>query len=415
MFFLAKLVNRLVRDGTLLIEDYSGRVYRFGDGSGMPVKIKFHSKLLPWHLLLRPDMILLEAYMDGRIELQQGSIREMIELLKNNYGRYGPLDYTQLPPLHKRLARYFREHNPIGQARRNVSHHYDLDGGLYDLFLDTDKQYSCAYFPHPDAGLEEAQLAKKRHIAAKLRIGSGQRVLDIGCGWGGLAIYLAQTTEARVIGVTLSKAQHDIATERVRQLGLESQVEIRLQDYREVEERFDRIVSVGMFEHVGVKHYGEFFAAVTRLLQENGIALLHTIGRLGVPWPVHPWIHKYIFPGGALPSLSEVVPHIERCGLVACDIEVLRMHYAYTLEHWLARFQANRDKAAQIYDERFCRMWEIYLIGSIHAFRNDGLCNFQIQLAKRLESVPLCRDYITDWERSEANAPETSRLARQQG
>ena len=412
MFFLAKLVDRLVQDGTLLIEDYHGRVYRFGDDSGAPVKVKLHSKLLPWQLLLRPDMTLLEAYMDGRIELQQGSIRDMLELLKSNYARYGPHNHTKPPPISKRLARCFREYNPIGKAQRNASHHYDLDGGLYDLFLDADKQYSCAYFSRPDASLEDAQLAKKHHIAAKLRIEPGQHVLDIGCGWGGLAIHLAQTTGARVLGVTLSRAQHDIATERVRQLGLDSQVEIRLQDYREVDKHFDRIVSVGMFEHVGVRHYGEFFAAVARLLQEDGIALLHTIGRLGVPWPVHPWIHKYIFPGGALPSLSEVLPYIESQGLVTCDIEVLRMHYAYTLEHWLARFQANRDKAVRLYDERFCRMWEIYLIGSIHAFRHEGLCNFQIQMAKRLESVPLCRDYITDWERAVANEAEPSLLAR---
>ena len=414
MFFLAKLVSRLVRDGTFIIEDHHGRAYRFGDGSGAPVKVKLHSKLLPWQLLLRPDMTLLEAYMDGRVELRQGSIRELLELLKRNYRLYGPHKHTKPPPLSKRLARIFREHNPIGQAQRNASHHYDLDGGLYDLFLDADKQYSCAYFAHPDAGLEEAQLAKKRHIAAKLRIEPGQHVLDIGCGWGGLAIHLARTTGARVLGITLSQAQHDIATERVRQMGLESRVQIRMQDYREVETSFDRIVSVGMFEHVGARHYGEFFAAVARLLREDGIALLHTIGRLGVPWPVHPWIHKYIFPGGALPSLSEVVPHIERQGLVTCDIEVLRMHYAYTLEHWLARFQANRDKAARLYDERFCRMWEIYLIGSIHAFRHEGLCNFQIQMAKRLESVPLCRDYITDWERAAANEAQPSLLAQRQ-
>ena len=414
MFFLTRLVKHLLRDGTLFIEDYYGRVYCFGDGSGTPIKIKFHSRLLPWKLLLRPDMALLEAYMDGRIELQKGSIREMLELLKNNYRHYGPHDYTKPPPLSKRLTRYFREHNPVGQAQRNISHHYDLDAGLYDLFLDADKQYSCAYFSHPNASLEEAQLAKKRHIAAKLCINPGQRVLDIGCGWGGLAIYLAQTTGARVLGVTLSQAQHDIAVERVRQLRLDGQVEIRLQDYREVEEHFDRIVSVGMFEHVGAKHYGEFFTTITKLLQENGIALLHTIGRLGVPWPVHPWIHKYIFPGGALPALSEVIPHIEKCGLITCDVEVLRLHYAHTLEHWLERFQANRNKAKQLYDERFCRMWEIYLIGSIHAFRYEGLCNFQIQMAKHLESVPLCRDYITDWERAEVNTPEPFRMAQQQ-
>ena len=401
MFFLAKLAQRLIRDGDLHVEDSGGRAWRFGDGNAPRIRVKFRSRLLPWQMLARPEMSFLEAYMDGRIELQEGSLRELLELMLANLRRHGSHGMTRKPPLLRRLTGRLRAHNPIGRARRNVRHHYDLDGGLYDLFLDADKQYSCAYFPDPQMGLDEAQAAKKRHIAAKLLVRPGQSVLDIGCGWGGLALYLARRCGARVVGITLSRAQHDIAAKRAREAGLEGQVEIRMQDYREVKESFDRIVSVGMFEHVGVRHYGEFFDAVENRLREDGVALLHTIGRMGVPWPTHPWIHKYIFPGGALPALSEIIPHIERRGLFAGDIEVLRMHYAYTLEHWLARFQANRDKAAQLYDERFCRMWEIYLIACIHAFRYEGLCNFQIQMAKRLESVPICRDYIQEWERGE--------------
>lgn len=414
MFLFVKFASRVIQDGTLIVEDFHGQRYQFGNNSGPPVKVKLHSRFFPWKLLLNPGLVLPEGYMDGEFTIQQGTIRELLEVLKRNHARYEAHVYRKPQSLIQRLLRYVHEHNPIGKAQKNVSHHYDLDKGLYDLFLDADKQYSCAYFTHPDASLEAAQLAKKRHLAAKLRIAQGQRVLDIGCGWGGLAIYLAQRTGARVLGITLSREQHNIASERVRQLGLEKQVEVRLQDYREVEESFDRIVSVGMFEHVGVKHYGEFFRVIHDRLEKDGIALLHTIGQLRCPRPTHPWIRKYIFPGGALPSLSQIFPYIEQSGLLTSDIEVLRLHYAKTLEHWADRFNANRDKVAKLYDERFCRMWETYLISCIYSFHYNYLVNFQIQMTKRLQGVPICRDYIVDWEREDEAAPESPLLAKLQ-
>lgn len=416
MILFARFAERLVQDGDLHIEDAGGRTYRFGNGTGTRVKIKIHSKLFPWKILLHPNMALPEGYMNDEFSIVEGEIRDLLDLVKRNAAlRYGTR-HRKHSGFTQRLVRYVLEHNPVGRAQKNVSHHYDLDGGLYDLFLENDKQYSCAYFIDPDATLEAAQAAKKRHIASKLRIEPGHRVLDIGCGWGGLAIYLAQQTGAKILGVTLSREQHKIASERVRQMGLDGQIEIRLQDYREVEERFDRIVSVGMFEHVGVKHYGEFFDTVYRRLEDNGVALLHTIGRLGCPQMTHPWIRKYIFPGGSLPSLSQMVPCIEASGLLTCDIEILRLHYAKTLEHWAARFKANRDKARQLYDERFCRMWEVYLLSCIFAFHYDYLANFQVQMTKRLDTLPLCRDYMLDWERAEAGADvERPFLARQSG
>lgn len=413
MFLFVRFAKRVIRDGTLVVEDSHGREYNFGNQSGAPVKIKLHSRFFPWKMLLNPGMALPEGYMNGEFSIEQGTIRDFLFILKRNHGRYAEHTYRKPQSLVNRLLRYAYEHNPVGRAKKNASHHYDLDSRLYDLFLDADKQYSCAYFTGSDASLEDAQLAKKRHIAAKLCITPGQRVLDIGCGWGGLAIYLAQRTGANVLGITLSREQQGIASERVRQLGLEKQVEVRLQDYREIEESFDRIVSVGMFEHVGVKHYGEFFRTVHDRLEKNGVALLHTIGQLCCPQPTHPWIRKYIFPGGALPSLSQIVPQIEQSGLIASDIEVLRLHYAKTLEHWADRFKANRDKVAKLYDERFCRMWEIYLISCIFSFHYNYLANFQIQMTKRLQVLPICRDYMVDWERDEANAPGSPLLDRQ--
>ena len=284
---------------------------------------------------------------------------------------------------------------------------------LYDLFLDSDRQYSCAYFEYPGQSLDDAQTAKKRHIAAKLLPKDGATTLDIGCGFGGLGLYLAGVAGARVTGVTLSEEQFAVATERARQTGLVDRVEFRLQDYRDVSETFDRIVSVGMFEHVGVNHYDEFFTKVRGLLKDDGVMLLHSIGRNSVPGVTNPWIRKYIFPGGYIPSLSEVLPAIERAGLYVTDIEILRLHYADTLRAWRERFMARRDEAAKLYDERFCRMWEFYLAGSETSFRVDGHMVFQIQLAKRQENVPLTRDYIPEREaelrRREARARRCAR------
>jgi cyclopropane-fatty-acyl-phospholipid synthase len=285
-------------------------------------------------------------------------------------------------------------------ARANVAHHYDLSDTLYELFLDADRQYSCAYFASPADTLERAQEQKKRHLAAKLLLQPGQRVLDIGSGWGGLGLYLADIADVDVTGLTLSAEQDGYAQRRASDSGLSDRVRFLLKDYRQEEGRYDRIVSVGMFEHVGVGHYGEYFQKVGDLLEEDGVALIHTIGRADGPGAANPWINKYIFPGGYVPALSEILPAIERAGLYVTDIEVLRLHYAETLKAWRQRFNTNRLRVAEIYDERFCRMWEFYLAGCDSGFRHGGLVNFQIQLSKRIDAVPLMRDYIVDWERS---------------
>jgi cyclopropane-fatty-acyl-phospholipid synthase len=294
----------------------------------------------------------------------------------------------------------------VSAARANVAHHYDLSDTLYDLFLDADRQYSCAYYMSFDDTLERAQEQKKRHLAAKLLLRSGHRVLDIGSGWGGLALYIAQAADVDVTGVTLSTEQHGYSNQRVDKAGLTDRVRFELKDYRHENGRYDRIVSVGMFEHVGVGHFREYFDKIRDLLTDDGVALIHTIGAADGPGAAHAWIRKYIFPGGYSPALSEVVPIIERAGLHITDIEVLRLHYAETLKAWRQRFMANRDRVSAIYDERFCRMWEFYLAGCEAGFRHSGLVVFQIQVSKRIDTVPLTRDYILEWEHSHASAPE---------
>ena len=298
-----------------------------------------------------------------------------------------------------RLGMRIAQHNPISVARANVAHHYDLSDTLYDLFLDADRQYSCAYYASSTDTLERAQEQKKRHIAAKLLLRSGQRVLDIGSGWGGLALNLAHVADVDVTGVTVSIEQHAYAQQRADQAGLGDRVRFLLKDYRQECGRYDRIVSVGMFEHVGVGHYREYFAKVRDLLKDDGVALIHTVGRADGPGAANAWINKYIFPGGYVAALSEIVPAIERAGLYVTDIEVLRLHYAETLKAWRHRFGTNRKRVVELYDERFCRMWEFYLAGCEAAFRHSGLVNFQIQLSKRIDIVPLTRDYILDWEK----------------
>ena len=286
----------------------------------------------------------------------------------------------------------------MGKAKANIAHHYDLSGALYDLFLDRDRQYSCAYFETPEASLEDAQLAKKRHLAAKLDIKPGMRVLDIGSGWGGLGLYLAEACGARVTGVTLSEEQHKLSNDRAMQRGVAGEVQFRLLDYRLLTEQFDRIVSVGMFEHVGVVHYREFFRKCRALLKDDGIAVLHSINRSDGPGATSAWVKKYIFPGGYVPALSEVLPHLEREKLYVTDIEILRLLYARTLREWADRFQANRQRASEIYDERFCRMWEFYLAASECAFRFAGMNNFQIQFVKDQHALPLTRNYMVEEE-----------------
>ena len=391
---LEKLAESVFRRGTLIVHMPGGAARRFGDGTGTPVTIRIARPELVRRLALDPEMAVGEAYMDGTFTIEGDDLHGFLELAIAN-SRQGGYPWWQKPMTGARKAlRSLRQFNPTGRARRNVAHHYDLSAGLYDLFLDADKQYSCAYFLRPDMTLDEAQAAKKAHIAGKLLIEPGMRVLDIGCGWGGLGLTLAREHGARVVGVTLSQEQHKVATARAADAGLAGQVEFRLMDYRHVTERFDRIVSVGMFEHVGVPHYREYFRHVHDRLAPDGIALIHTIGRMAPPGITSPWIDKYIFPGGYIPALTEMMTAVEKEVLYAADVEIWRLHYAETLRHWYDRFTARQDEARALYDERFCRMWRYYLAASEQTFRHGRQCVFQVQLAHKQDAVPLTRDYL---------------------
>jgi cyclopropane-fatty-acyl-phospholipid synthase len=392
------LLRRIVRRGSLTLIDADGTSHRFGDGRPPGVVVRLADNRLARQLVTDPELALAEAYMHGRLQMLEGRIYDFLELVLSNLQAKPLPTWTQSFRAGRFMARRMMQFNPAGRSRRNVAHHYDIDGAIYDLFLDRDRQYSCAYFTE-GADLEEAQLAKKRHLAAKLAIEPGQRVLDIGSGWGGLGIYLAKAAQCDITGVTLSQEQLKISRERALREGLSRAVHFEFKDYRHVEGRFDRIVSVGMFEHVGVNHYGTFFRKLRDLLTEDGVAVVHTIGRSEPPTATNPFIAKYIFPGGYIPALSEVSASIERSGLLISDVEVLRLHYAETLRAWRQRFLANWDKAAAIRDETFCRMWEFYLAASETAFRYQNLVVFQLQLVKRVKSLPITRDYMLRGER----------------
>jgi cyclopropane-fatty-acyl-phospholipid synthase len=403
---LARLFERIISVGRLRVVDAGGRSVTFEGSPGASVAIRFHDPALHWKLLVRPRLFLPEAYVDGTLTIEEGSLYDLIDLMTTNIERLpeGFLGHHlngTFSPL-RRLHQY----NPLPRARRNVTHHYDLSEELYALFLDQDRQYSCAYFRDGINDLDTAQLDKKRHIAAKLMIRPGQRVLDIGSGWGGLALLLAGECGAKVTGLTLSTEQHKVAVRRAAMAGLADRVEFHLRDYRHESGHYDRIVSVGMFEHVGVNHYNAFFDQLKSLLTPDGVALLHSIGRMTGPGSTHPWMRKYIFPGGYFPALSEVLPAVERSKLWITDIEVLRLHYAETLRAWRSRFEHNRERLGAIYDERFCRMWEMYLVGAEIAFRHGGCMVFQMQLAKAVDSLPMTRDYMFDWEREPSTASD---------
>ena len=399
---LAVLFKSIVKTGTLTLIDARGRRHQFGDSKGPVVTIRVHDKALHTRLFLNPMLALGEAFMDEKLTVEEGGdVYDFLALCLLNLGTtHGHWTQEVLASL-RRMMRRLAQHNPVGTAQRNVAHHYDLSNSLYELFLDNDRQYSCAYFAHTDDSLEQAQENKKRHIAAKLLLEPDRRVLDIGSGWGGLALYLSQISGADVTGVTLSAEQQKVSQDRAEASGMADRVRFRLTDYRDLDAQFDRIVSVGMFEHVGIGYYPEFFKKVRDLLSDDGIALLHSIGRFDGPGSTNPWLRKYIFPGGYVPALSEVLPAIEQSGLVTTDIELLRLHYAETLKAWRASFNTNRERIREIYDERFCRMWEFYLAGSEASFRYGGIMVFQIQIAKQQDAVPLTRDYITDWERAQ--------------
>ena len=387
------LLSRFIRHGSLTLTTAAGNTYTFGDGSGPAVAVRFTSAKAQRAALFNPELRLGEAYMDGTFVVERGSIADALAILLR-HEHIAPPTWSRPWRDGRYLFRRLQQFNPRSRARRNVAHHYDLDGRLYRLFLDADQQYSCAYFEDPEQLLDDAQLAKKRHLAAKLRVEPGATVLDIGCGWGGLALYLAEIAGARVTGITLSQEQHARAQQRALERGRTADVSFRLEDYRDVSGRFDRIVSVGMFEHVGVGFYDTFFRKGAQLLDNDGIFLLHTIGRSGPPSVTNPWVAKYIFPGGYIPALSEVLPTIERAGLMVTDVEILQSHYAETLKAWRARFLAHREEVERLYDARFVRMWEFYLASSEMSFRESDLVVFQIQMAKRKGVVPATRDYI---------------------
>jgi len=395
------MIGRVLRSGNLKITDPSGATHVFGDGTGQPVHVHIKTPQAERAIALHPSLAIAEAFMDQELDFLEGDVLLFLETVYRNMEPIAVDDKVLRAIEGLRVAvRRIHQVNTHARARRNVQSHYDLSGELYKLFLDADMQYSCAYFERPDMTLEEAQLAKKRHIAAKLRLAQGQSVLDIGSGWGGLGIYMARNFGVDVLGVTLSTEQHAVSTERARQEELEDRAHFEIRDYRDLNERFDRIVSVGMFEHVGVNHYRTFFEKCRTLLKPDGVMVLHAIGRFGPPSSTNAFIRKYIFPGGYIPALSEVLPVVEKAGLMVGDIEILRIHYAETLKHWRERFLANRDKAKAIYDERFCRMWEFYLSGSEAAFRWQDMMVFHIQLMRRNDATPITRNYMEKCEKA---------------
>jgi len=391
---LDRMVARLIRRGDLILHLPGRAPRRYGDGQPPQVRVTVTDPAFARRACLNPELAVGEAYMDGTLTIDGDDLRGFLTLaILNRAGRQGVL--WQRPVMALRTAlRRLRQWTPIARARANVAHHYDLSAGLYDLFLDADRQYSCAYFARPDMTLDAAQTAKKHHIARKLLIAPGMSVLDIGCGWGGLALTLARDYGARVTGVTLSQEQHRLATERTARAGLSDRIDIRLQDYRTVTETFDRVVSVGMFEHVGLPHYATYFRTVHDRLSPDGVALIHTIGHTEPPRATSPWLDRYIFPGGYIPALSEMMAAVERQGFITADVEVWRLHYAETLRHWHDRFVARADEARALYDDRFVRMWRYYLTACELAFRLTSQSVFQVQLARRHGVVPVTRDYL---------------------
>jgi cyclopropane-fatty-acyl-phospholipid synthase len=408
---LKGMLRRLIQTGRLVVIWPDGTSSQFGEVSKsddvLDVIVRLKGALTPLKLAINPDLYLGEAYVDGALLMERGTLWDLLELCATNLVRQRSVTRSRFAFTMKALVPWLRQHNTIPAARRNAAHHYNLSHLLHRLFLDRDLQYSCAYFRDPHAPLDEAQRAKRRHIVAKLLLERNHRVLDIGCGWGGLALELARNEHVEVLGVTLSREQLSIAQGRARNAGLADRVKFELRDYREIKGKFDRIVSVGMFEHVGPRQYQTFFKAISRLLTNEGVALVHSIGRMRGSDTTSAWIRKNIFPGGHIPALSEVMPAIESAGLWITDLEVLRLHYAKTLRCWRERFMANVNEVRAIYDDRFCRMWEFYLTASEMSFRYRDLMVFQVQLARRVDVVPLTRDYIFDHELRSSHTAST--------
>jgi cyclopropane-fatty-acyl-phospholipid synthase len=392
---LARFLNKLFKKDGFILIDANLNKYIIGSPENQnPIKIKLLDKKLHYKLLFHPDLYFGEAYSDGSIIIEDGSLTEFLDLALMNIGRSELNFFSQLLNKFSGTYRYLTNFNFIKKSKMNVAHHYDLSDDLYDLFLDPKKQYSCAYFKNENDSLETAQNNKINHIIKKLNIKPNQKVLDIGCGWGSLAIDIARSEKCEVTGITLSENQFNYCVKKVKQLNLENQITFKLIDYRQLNEKFDRIVSIGMFEHVGRKFYKNYFKQVEKLLSKDGVSLIHTIGSVNPPRDPHPWITKYIFPGGYTPSLSEVTAPIEKAGLVVSDIEVLRMHYSHTLRHWKENCLANKEKIIDMFDEKFFRMWEFYLASCESAFKWGDQVVYQFQLTKNYTSTPTTRDYI---------------------
>ena len=400
MSLIGKLIGKLLTTGSITVITPTKGPRTYGPGGGKHLTIRFTDRKVGFDIARNPRLGLGEAYMDGRLVVEDGTILDLMELVtgQNRWEDSGAkrklFGKGRLGAIKKAFQR-----NRLQRAKRNVAHHYDLSDELYEAFLDADRQYSCAYYTDPGNSLEQAQADKKAHLAAKLALQPGQRVLDIGSGWGGMALYLHQVAGVDVLGITLSEEQLKFARRRAQQAGVSDHVKFELIDYRLVEGQFDRVVSVGMFEHVGAHHYDEFFAKCRDLLKPDGVMLLHTIGKFGTANKApDPFTNKYIFPGYHLPSLSQMSEASERARLITSDVEILRLHYAYTLREWLRRFTAARGRMAKLYDERFCRMWEFYLSGGIVLFETGSGCNFQVQYIRERTALPITRDYIAEAE-----------------
>ena len=392
---LSKFCKDLFKEDGFILVDANLREHVIGSPTkNPPIKLKILDKSLHYKLLFLPDLYLGEAYTNGSLKIENGTLTEFLELAMKNIGRADTNYYSKILNKIRGTYRYLTNFNLISKSKSNVAHHYDISEKLYDLFLDSNRQYSCAYFKSENDTLEIAQDNKIKHIIKKLNLKPNQKVLDIGSGWGTLAIEIAKHSKCEVLGITLSENQLQHSIQKVKELNLENQVRFKLLDYRELDEKFDRVVSVGMFEHVGRKFYNKYFSKVFQLLNDDGIALIHTIGSSNPPRDPHPWITKYIFPGGYTPSLSEIAKPIEMAGLIVSDIEVLRMHYSHTLRHWKERFLGNREKVLELFDEKFFRMWEFYLTGCEMAFKWGDQVVFQLQLTKNFTSAPNTRDYI---------------------
>ena len=392
---LLNFLRKLIKDDGFELVDANSKSYIIGKPKKeTPIRLKILDKSLHWKLLINPDLYLGEGYMNGSIIIENGSLTELLDIALKNVGRKPTNELTNILGRFRRIYRYLTNFNLIGKSKENVAHHYDISEKFYDLFLDEKRQYSCAYFKNEDDTLEIAQNNKIDHIIKKLNLKPNQKVLDIGCGWGTLAIDIAKKTQCEVVGITLSENQLEYAKKKAKEMNLENQVEFRLADYRQLNEKFDRVVSVGMFEHVGRNFYKKYFNKVYDFLNEDGVALIHTIGSVNPPRPPQPWITKYIFPGGYTPSLSEVSAPIEKSGLILSDIEVLRTHYQHTLRNWKDRFMSKKEHVLEMFDEKFFRMWEFYLVGCEMAFKWGDQVVFQLQLTKKLKATPITRDYI---------------------